>query len=84
MNSVIASLLDIFGRQHQKFLEIKGENGNIKWDFYKTKSLYIQKTKQLKFLKISRFNLTYINEIKHFMMLKNKKKLCIFRRWNRH
>ena len=36
-NGIIASLhTDIFGRQHQKFLEIKGEKGNIN-DFYKNK-----------------------------------------------
>ena len=71
MNSgVIASLhTDIFGRQHQKFLEIKGENGNIKWDFYKNKvSIYDPKDKAVKIFKKfpTDFNLTYINEIKHF------------------
>ena len=80
MNSgVIASLhTDIFGRQHQKFLEIKGENGNIKWDFYKNEvSIYDPKDKAVKIFKKfpTDFNLTYINEIKHFIeCCENKKK----------
>ena len=80
MNSgVIASLhTDIFGRQHQKFLEIKGENGNIKWDFYKNEvSIYDPKDKAVKIFKKfpTDFNLTYINEIKHFLeCCQNKKK----------
>ena len=71
MNSgVIASLhTDIFGRQHQKFLEIKGENGNIKWDFYKNEvSIYDPKDKAVKIYNKfpNDLNLTYINEVKHF------------------
>lgn len=78
-NGVIASLhTDIFGRQHKKFLEIKGENGNINWDFYKNEvSIYNPKDKSLtvynKFP--TDFNLTYINEMEHFLdCCKNKKK----------
>ena len=72
MNSgVIASLhTDIFGRQHQKFLEIKGENGNIKWDFYKNEvSIYDPKDKAVKIYNKfpNDLNLTYINEVKHFL-----------------
>jgi predicted dehydrogenase len=77
-NGIIASLhTDIFGRQHQKFLEIKGENGNIKWDFYKNEvTIYDPKEQILKvFNKFpTDLNLTYINEIKHFLdCCKNKK-----------
>ena len=67
-NGVIASLhTDIFGRQHKKFLDIKGEDGNINWDFYKNEvSVYNTKDKTLvvhnKFP--TDFNLTYINEMK--------------------
>ncbi len=78
-NGVIASLhTDIFGRQHKKFLDIKGEDGNINWDFYKNEvSVYNTKDKTLvvhnKFP--TDFNLTYINEMKHFLdCCKNKKK----------
>tara|TARA_B100001059_G_C17826125_1_gene581490 strand:+ start:2467 stop:3465 length:999 start_codon:yes stop_codon:yes gene_type:complete len=77
-NGIIASLhTDIFGRQHQKFLEIKGEKGNIKWDFYKNEvTLYNPEEKVLKvFNKFQTdLNLTYIDEIKHFLdCCKNKK-----------
>ena len=35
-NGVISSIhTDIFGRAHRKSIEIKGEQGNILWDFYK-------------------------------------------------
>ena len=63
-NGIIASLhTDIFGRQHQKFLEIKGEKGNIKWDFYKNEvTLFDPKDKVLKvFNKFpTDLNLTYM------------------------
>lgn len=70
-NGVIASVhTDIFGREHKKYLEIKGEKGNILWDFYanevrhydaKTKSSHLYKKFPVD------FNLAYIEEIKHFI-----------------
>lgn len=70
-NGIVASLhTDIFGRKHEKFLEIKGSEGNIKWDFYKNEvSFYDPKEKELKIY--SKFstdsNIFYINEINHFI-----------------
>lgn len=70
-NGIVASLhTDIFGRKHEKFLEIKGSEGNIKWDFYKNEvSFYDPKEKELKiYSKFSTdFNIFYINEINHFI-----------------
>ena len=54
-NGILASIhTDIFGRKHNKSLEIKGADGNIHWDFYKnTVSIYDAKSKTLKEEKIS-------------------------------
>lgn len=70
-SGVIASIhTDIFGRDHKKSLEIKGEKGNIIWDFYKNSvSMYDAKAKSTtKFDNFSKdFNNVYIDEIKHFI-----------------
>ncbi len=78
-NGVIASIhTDIFGRKHEKKLELKGTKGNISWDFYKKEiSIYNSKNKKIKMIKkfSKDFNSNYINEIKHFISCcKNKKK----------
>ena len=78
-NGVIASIhTDIFGRKHEKKLELKGTKGNISWDFYKKEiSIYNSKIKKIKMIKkfSKDFNSNYINEIKHFISCcKNKRK----------
>ena len=64
-NGVISSIhTDIFGRSHKKMLEIKGEKGNIIWDFYKNEvKIFNSKTKKIKlFNKFNKnFNDAYIN-----------------------
>lgn len=70
-NGVIASIhTDIFGRDHKKSLEIKGEKGNIFWDHYlnevrhydaETKCTHVYRDFP------SDFNLCYIEEIKRFI-----------------
>ena len=70
-SGVLASVhTDIFGRDHKKFIEIKGERGNILWDHYagavthydaQTKSQHVFK----KFP--ADFNLAYIAELNHFI-----------------
>lgn len=70
-NGILASIhTDIFGRKHNKSLEIKGSKGNIHWDFYKNSvSIYDSETKTLKieddFEKD--FNKVYIEELKYFI-----------------
>ena len=70
-NGILASIhTDIFGRRHSKSLEIKGENGNIFWDFYNNSvSIYDAKTKTFRtedsFDKD--FNKVYIEELKYFI-----------------
>lgn len=70
-NGIIASIhTDIFGREHKKYLEIKGEKGNILWDFYGNEVRhYDAKTKTTHLYKKfpADFNLAYIEEIKHFI-----------------
>lgn len=70
-NGVIASIhTDIFGRDHKKYLEIKGEKGNILWDFYMNEVRhYNADTKSSAvFRKFpTDFNLCYIEELKHFI-----------------
>ena len=51
-NGVVASIrTDIFGRKHEKKLELKGTKGNISWDFYKEISIYNSKNKKIKMIK---------------------------------
>lgn len=70
-SGVIGSLhTDIFGRSHKKYLEIKGENGNIMWDFYgNSVTHYDAKSSKLSVYDDFEedFNKTYINEMKHFI-----------------
>lgn len=70
-NNILASIhTDIFGREHKKSLEIKGEFGNINWDFYqKSVSIYNSETKESnKFENLDKdFNNCYIKEMRHFI-----------------
>jgi predicted dehydrogenase len=70
-NGVVASIhTDIFGRDHKKSLEIKGEKGNIFWDHYLNKVRhYDAETRCTHVYKgfPSDFNLCYIDEIKRFI-----------------
>ena len=70
-NGVVASIhTDIFGRDHKKSLEIKGEQGNIFWNHYlnevrhydaETRCTHVYRDFP------SDFNLCYIDEIKRFI-----------------
>ncbi len=78
-NGVVSSIhTDIFGRSHKKILEIKGEKGNISWDFYKNEvKIFNSKNRKEKlFNKFNKnFNDFYIDELSHFInCFKNKKK----------
>jgi len=78
-NGIISSIhTDIFGRSHKKCLEIKGEQGNISWDFYKDKvTIYQSEGKKLEtFENFEKdFNVCYLEELKHFISsFKNKEK----------
>lgn len=70
-NGVIASIhTDIFGRDHKKSLEIKGEKGNIFWDHYQNEVRHYDA--QTRCTHVYRdfptdFNLCYIDEIKRFI-----------------
>ena len=70
-NGIISSIhTDIFGRSHKKCLEIKGELGNISWDFYKDKvTIYQSEGKKLEtFENFEKdFNSCYLEELKHFI-----------------
>lgn len=70
-NGVISSIhTDIFGRQHKKSVEIKGELGNIIWDFYKNEvTIYTSKDKKIDIYNQFNgdFNLCYIEELKAFI-----------------
>jgi len=70
-NGVIASIhTDIFGRDHRKLLEIKGENGNILWNCYKNEvRQYLIEDKSAKiYHKFPMdFNLNYLEQIRHFI-----------------
>tara|TARA_B100000965_G_C19603452_1_gene764487 strand:- start:27825 stop:28835 length:1011 start_codon:yes stop_codon:yes gene_type:complete len=74
-SGVIASIhTDIFGRDHKKYLEIKGENGNILWDFYSNKVILYQANDELETVFDDfeeDFNLVYMDEIQHFINLCN-------------
>lgn len=70
-SGVVASIhTDMFGRDHKKELEIKGENGNIYWSSGDNMvTHYDSETKaKREFRKFSPdFNLNYITEINHFI-----------------
>ena len=70
-SGIVASIhTDIFGRDHKKTLEIKGEEGNIIWDFYDNSvSVYDANKKETTvFNDFSEdFNNVYIEEINHFI-----------------
>jgi len=76
-NGAISSIhTDIFGRSHKKYLEIKGEMGNIYWNFYKNEvHLYESKKKKTKIYKKFEkdFNKSYKEELKHFLTSSLKK-----------
>ena len=75
-SGVIGSLhTDIFGRKHKKYMEIKGEGGNLLWDFYSNSiSLYDSNNSIDKVYDNfeSDFNKIYINEMKHFIACCNR------------
>jgi len=70
-SGVLASIhTDIFGREHRKQFEIKGETGNITWDFYaNTVTLYDPDSKSVAAFKKfpTDFNLTYLEETSNFI-----------------
>jgi len=70
-NGIVASIhTDIFGRDHKKQLEIKGEHGNISWDFYNNEvTFYEAKTKSRQcFQKFPvDLNLSFLDELQHFL-----------------
>ena len=70
-NGIVASIhTDMFGRDHKKELEIKGEKGNIYWNSLDNKVTHYCSEKKLthvyrKFP--TDFNLSYIDELQHFI-----------------
>ena len=70
-NGVISSIhTDIFGRAHKKSIEIKGEHGNILWNFYKNEvTIYNSENKKAeKFKEFDKdFNNCYIEELTTFI-----------------
>jgi predicted dehydrogenase len=70
-SGVVASIhTDMFGRDHKKTLEIKGEKGNICWSSGKNRvSIYDSATgSEQVFTKFpTDFNLNYIEELRHFI-----------------
>jgi predicted dehydrogenase len=70
-SGVIASIhTDMFGRNHKKELEIKGEKGNIFWN--SAENLLTHYEAETKATHVYRkfpadFNLNYINELEHFI-----------------
>jgi len=70
-NGVTVSIhTDIFGREHKKYLEIKGEKGNILWDFYANEVRHYEaqtKCSHVYHKFPADFNLSYIVELKHFI-----------------
>ncbi len=70
-NGIVASIhTDMFGRDHKKELEIKGETGNIYWN--STDNLVTLYDPETKAKQVFRkfppdFNLNYIEEIRHFV-----------------
>jgi len=75
-SGVIASIhTDIFGREHKKYLDIKGEEGNIFWDVYANEVRLYNSSRQS--VEVFRkfptdFNLNYLDETKHFIDCCNK------------
>ena len=70
-NGVLSSIhTDIFGRSHKKSIEIKGEEGNIRWNFYNNEvEIYQSNNKKIeKFSDFNKdFNNCYIEELKAFI-----------------
>jgi len=70
-SGVLASIhTDIIGRKHKKYLEIKGENGNIHWDHYANSvSLFSSKNDSTEIFDDfgKDFNDVYIYELNHFI-----------------
>jgi len=70
-SGIIASIhTDIFGRDHKKMLEIKGEKGNIAWDHYLNQvRVYDSESKSTRvFSKFpTDFNLGYIEQMRRFI-----------------
>ncbi|MEQ8667386.1 MAG: Gfo/Idh/MocA family oxidoreductase [Rhodospirillales bacterium] len=70
-NGIIASIhTDMFGRDHKKELEIKGEKGNIYWS--STRNIVTHYDGESRTETVYRkfppdFNLNYITELKHFL-----------------
>ena len=77
-NGVVSSIhTDIFGRQHKKGIEIKGELGNIIWDFYKNEvTVYTSEDKKVEIYDQFNgdFNECYIEELKTFIETFTEKK----------
>ena len=78
-NGIIASIhTDMFGRDHKKELEIKGEKGNIYWNSGQNIVTHYCAEKKMTYLYNkfpSDFNLNYIDELKHFIDCCKKKKI---------
>lgn len=70
-SGVLASIhTDIFGRDHKKMIEIKGEKGNLSWDHYNGEVRhYDAETKAATVFKKfpADFNMYYIEEMNHFI-----------------
>lgn len=70
-NGLLASLhTDMFGRDHKKELEIKGEYGNIYWSSTENLVIHYDATSRSKTVYNKfpvDFNLNYITELKHFI-----------------
>ena len=70
-SGVVVSLhTDLFGRDHKKNLEIFGEKGNIRWDFY-TNSVSVfdgESRSRVIYEKFPKdFNEVYLDEMRHFI-----------------
>ncbi len=80
-SGVVVSLhTDIFGREHKKQLEIKGEYGNIFWDHYENSvRLYTAKNKNFEVFNNfpTDFNVNYLDEIKHFINCCQRNETCL-------
>ena len=70
-NGILASIhTDIFGRDHKKQLEIKGESGNIFWNPTENLVSYYNAEAKVKYQYNkfpNDFNLNYIEELNHFI-----------------
>jgi predicted dehydrogenase len=80
-NGVISSIhTDIFGRDHKKYIEIKGELGNIYWDFYENQvTIYNSKDRKSEIYNnfSNDFNNCYIEELETFINTFIQKKKSI-------